>query len=302
VATRYSIASEQLPPLTLPSRSWKRWLSAGISLALLIAIIVKLQGLGLAGIRHIAPRSPIFWACLASYYLALPVSEWIIFRRLWNLPLSGFGALLRKLVSNEVLLGYSGELSFYAWARRHGALTAAPFGAIKDVSITSALAGNIATLVMMILAWPFLADFPAIVGQDNFLLSIGLILTLSLVPVLLGRKIFSLPRRDILCVLGIHLARLATTTTLLGLMWHSALPGVAMTWWIVLAALHLLVTRLPFVSNKDLVFANIALLVVGDHSDVGTLLALIATTILLAHLSIGGLLAVADLLDDADAP
>jgi hypothetical protein len=47
-----------------------------------------------------------------------PVSEWVIYRHLWRIPFSGLGALLRKLVSNELLLGYLGEVQFYAWRAR----------------------------------------------------------------------------------------------------------------------------------------------------------------------------------------
>lgn len=47
--------------------------------------------------------------------------------------MAGIGALLRKLVSNELLLGYLGEAQFYAWARSRTNMTTAPFGAIKDI-------------------------------------------------------------------------------------------------------------------------------------------------------------------------
>ena len=59
--------------------------------------------------------------------------------------LSGLIALHKKRISNEVLLGYSGEAYFYAWARQRSQMVAAPFGAVKDVSILSAIAGNAIT-------------------------------------------------------------------------------------------------------------------------------------------------------------
>jgi hypothetical protein len=64
-------------------------------------------------------------------------------------------ALHKKRISNEVLLGYSGEAYFYAWARQRTQMVAAPFGAVKDVTILSAIAGNAITLIMMIAALPF---------------------------------------------------------------------------------------------------------------------------------------------------
>ena len=287
--------------MPLPDRSWQRWLSTAISGALLIAILTQLDRFGLARLHAAMPASLIFWVAFAAYYLALPASEWVIFRRLWRLPIAGFGALLRKLVSNEVLMGYSGELAFYSWARRRSDLTAAPFGAIKDVSITSALAGNLVTLVMLMAAWPLMGSLH--VGQHprEIGLSIGVILAVSLLSAIFNRRLFSLPRDELRFVFTVHLLRLMATTLLSGLLWHSALPGVPLSLWVLLAALQLLVTRLPFVPNKDLVFAGIALFLVGHDSQVGELITLIATLILLTHLLIGGLLAIADLLDTVKA-
>ncbi len=60
----------------------------------------------------------------------------------------------KKRISNDVVMGYSGEAYFYAWARQRAQLVAAPFGAVKDVSILSAIAGNAVTLAMIAIALP----------------------------------------------------------------------------------------------------------------------------------------------------
>jgi len=295
-----SIASQQLPPLKVSGRNWQRWLSMAISAALLVAIATHLERLGSARLWAAIPVAPGFWVAFAAYYLALPASEWVIFRRLWNLPAIGFTALLRKLVSNEVLMGYSGELAFYGWARRKSGLTSAPFGAIKDVSILSAFAGNIVTLGMMAVAWPLLGRFHFGPVAHEVGLSLALVIGLSLLIGFFNRRIFSLPPADLRFIFGVHVLRLAATTTLVGLMWHFALPNVGLSLWVMLAAMHLLVTRLPFVPNKDLVFAGVALFVIGHNSQVAELIALIATMILTAHVAIGTVLAVSDLLDNGD--
>lgn len=299
MSSTYNAASAGLPPLQLPTRNWQKWLSATISVMLLAAVIVQLARLDMHRLMSAIPSSPGFWLALVGYYLALPFSEWIIFRRLWRLPAEGFLALLRKLVSNEVLVGYSGELGFYAWARRHIGLTSAPFGAIKDVSITSALAGNIATVAMMAIAWPFVNQLHAGIGDRDIALSIGVILSISIAVALFKRKIFSLPGNELWFVIGVHMTRLAATTCLSAIMWHYALPDVSVTLWLALAALQLLVTRLPLIPNKDLVFANATMLLVGTQSDIGHLIAIIAGLILAAHLLIGAVLAAAGLAAEA---
>lgn len=291
--------SSRLPPLPLPDRRWQKWLSAAISLALLATIASQLDKIGMVRLRNDLPAAPAFWCALGAYYLALPASEWLIYRRLWKLPAAGFAALLRKLVSNEVLLGYSGELAFYGWARARSGLSSAPFGAIKDVSVTSALAGNVATLAMVVAAWPYLGALHLPISRNELVGSIAAVLAITAAIGLLRGRIFSLPGRDLRFITAMHLARLATTTLLSILLWHVGVPGIALSSLVVLGALQLLVTRLPLVPNKDLVFAATTILLVGGDSRIGALVALIAALILATHLVVGAALAGADLLETA---
>jgi hypothetical protein len=291
----------RLPSLDIRAANGQRWLTAGISLALLVAIVARLGEFGFREALSVLPAKPAFWLAFAAYYFALPGSEWLIFRKLWHLPASGFTALLRKLVSNEVLLGYSGEAYFYAWARRHAKLVAAPFGAIKDVSILSALAGNMATLAMLALAWPLLTNVaPQLHGQTIFV-STAVILGTSITILLFRGRLFSLDRSSLRYVFGIHVARLAATTLLSGIMWHIALPGVSFHWLILLATLQLLVTRLPLVPSKDLVFANLAVFLIGHDNAIAVVVAMIAAAILATHLVVGATVALPDILDRRSA-
>ena len=72
-------------------------------------------------------------------------------------------------------------------------------------------------------------------------------------------RIFSLPAPQLRMIFSVHAMRLMTTTILSGVMWPTALPEVPLVWLVLLATLQLLVTRLPFVPNKDLVFASLAI-------------------------------------------
>ncbi len=293
------LALTPLPSLQASSFNWQGWLSGGLSLAFLVTIFWKIKDFGFASALHTLPVTPGFWLAFAGYYIALPSSEWLIFRRLWGLPVAGFAALLRKLVSNEVLFGYSGEVYFYTWARRHARLVTAPFGAIKDVSILSALAGNIVTLLMLIGAWPFIGEIsPQFHGRVVFL-SAGAMIGLSMIILLFKSRIFSLPAAKLRAIFGVHIARLIMTTALSGVMWHAALPEIPLVWLMLLATLQLLVTRLPFVSNKEMVFASLAIFLIGNDGAVATLIAMIATAILATHLLVGVALLLRDTIEAA---
>jgi hypothetical protein len=290
---KIGMAMPELRSLSLDSNNWQRTISGAISLALLATIIWKMRDFGFANALATLPANPFFWIAFAAYYLALPFSEWLIFKRLWSLPSGGFVALLRKLVSNEVLFGYSGEVQFYAWARGHAEILASPYGAIKDVSVLSAVAGNLITLTMLGLAWPMVGTIvPQFHGQAVFA-SASAIILMSMVIFIFRNRIFSLASSQLRAIFAVHIARLLVTTLLSGVMWHVALPQVPLIWLVLLATVQLLVTRLPFVPNKDMVFASLAIFLVGHDAEVGALITMIAAAILAVHLMLGGLLNIA---------
>jgi len=288
-------------PLVERGRNWTRWTGPLISFLILVAVAYQLRRLDWRGLAAMVPTTPGFWLALAAYYFVGPASEWVIFRRLWSLPAEGFAALLRKFVSNEILLGYLGEVYFYAWARRHAHVTAAPFGAIKDVTILSALTGNLFTLLMVLAAAPFLGVLPLGVDGRAFIASALFIVGSSLAAMLLRKRLFTLPRGELWFVTAAHVARIMIAAFLAALLWHMLLPGVPLSWWIILAAARQLISRLPFLPNKDVVFAGFAVLLVGYDHEIVEAMTLMATLILGIHILVGGTLGLSALLDEGRA-
>lgn len=295
-ADRYGI------PTTVEPRSWWsstgafRWFGIATSFALIVVILSSIGDLRWDTLANAISTSPLFWLLFAAYYLAGPLSEWVIYRRLWAIPIGGIPALLRKTVSNELLLGYLGEAQFYAWARSNGAITAAPFGAIKDVTVLSALTGNIATLIILAFAWPFVQANLLAPSADTIFLSLGVVLITSFLALLIRRRLFTLPARDLWFITGIHSVRIVAVIALAGLMWHVALPGIAVALWLVLAALRMLVSRLPLIPNKDIAFAGLAAFLVGQDQAITALLSIMAALILITHIIVGALMAAANLI------
>lgn len=282
-------------PLIRDTRSWTRVFGPMVSFLILLAVAYQFRALDIAKLVRLIPFDPAFWAVFAIYYLAQPLSEWVIFRRLWRLPIEGLGALLRKLVSNELLLGYLGEVYFYAWARRNARVPMAPFGAIKDVTILSALTGNVVTLIMVVVAMPLFRLLHVGMDSTAFVASMIFLLLSSLAALLLRRRLFTLPREALWFVTVAHTARIVITTVLAAMMWHLLLPSVGLSWWVLLGTLRQLVSRLPFVPNKDVVFAGVAAFLVGSETGIVSAMALMATLILCAHLLVGAMLGITDL-------
>lgn len=285
-------------PLIRSGRNWTRWAGPIVSLLILVVSLDQFRGLDFARLQTLVPTGIGFWLAFLLYYTAAPVSEWVIFRRLWNIPVEGFGALLRKLVSNEILLGYLGEVYFYAWARRNARITTAPFGALKDVTILSALAGNIVTLLMVALAIPAFRGLDLVAGRWDIIASVLFVLGTSLAAMIFGKRLFTLPRPELRRVMAIHLLRILATTLLAALMWHMILPAVALSWWLLLGTLRQLVSRLPFLPNKDVVFAGITAFLIGPGNDIASAMALMASLLLAAHLIVGVTLGASELLKE----
>lgn len=289
-------SSPELSRLIFRQQGWRTWLAPIVSIAVICAVIVQLHRLDLREVLRLVPVTPVFWIVYVAWYLTGPAADWIIFRRLWHLPLGGLVALIRKLISNELLLGYAGEVYFYGWARERAGLSGAPFGAIKDVAILSALVGNLVTLAMSIAVWPLIGALHLGIEGRSLLWSVGVILASSSIPMLFRRHLFTLPTPDLVFIGMAQLARIATMTLFAAMLWHIALPSVALSWWVLLTAVRLLISRLPFVPGKDLVFAGVAIFLVGREVEISDTLAMIGGLTLTVHLLLGATLATRDLI------
>lgn len=288
-------------PLEARGNALLRWVGPAISLAILVVVIWSLRTLNWADVVAVVPTSPAFWALFVIVYFLPVACDFLIFRYLWKIPAEGFIALTRKQVGNELLLGYVGEVYFYGWSRRKIDMKSSPFGAVKDVAILSALAGNIVTLAMIAIAYPLVTNAElAVISQklrvSEMMLagSIALVVLVPMLALLFGRRLFSLTGRQLGVVSAIHMTRIIVNGFLAALCWSLALPEVDLSWWVILATVRLLISRLPLITQKDIVFAGVAVFLVGRDLEIAALIAFWAAIQLVANLGLGAILSVAD--------
>lgn len=270
----------------------KRALSLGLSAAILAYLANAVAAIGWREVVDVLPANPLFYVLVAMSYMATPVTEYIIFRRWWPLTPRALAVFSKKRVLNEAIFGYSGDAYLFVWAKKAlGAreVGAGPLAAVKDVAITSALAGNVATLLMLGLALS-MGGGPAV--EQAFtgpaMRSVGFgfafVISVSLAILLFSRKVMSLSARENSVIFLLHCARLLIGSALLLLAWIIALPEVAVGTWIVLGALRMVVTRLPFVPNKELLFAAIGVTLTGAAApQVAALMAAAGALHLVSH-------------------
>lgn len=269
-----------------------------LSAAVLFSAAFAYRDLRWETIELLVPRNWLFWVVFVVSYMSGPALDWVIFRRLWHIPLlSGLIALVRKLVSNEIVLGYLGEAQFYAWARARANIAAAPFGAIKDVAIISALTGNAATVIMLIFAWPIVASGALGMPMRDVFLSLGVVLVTSCAILLFRKKLFSLDNRELWFITAVHVVRTILFIVFSAVLWHFVLPDVTVGLWMVLATLRMLVSRLPLLPNKDIVFAGIAVFLLGHDLEIAALMTMMAAITLAAHIVAGVITGLAGLFE-----
>lgn len=272
-----------LEPLRRIEKRWPLILGGLLSIATLAMVVYELLHSGLRGLSQIVPATPWFYVAFFFFYMIPPTFDYFIFRRLWHIPLSGMVALHKKRIANEVLIGYSGEAYFYAWARQRTQMVAAPFGAVKDVTILSAMAGHAVTLTGLAIALGFGIDLLTPQYQRTLLVSVGVIIAMTLPFLIFSRRVFSLPRAQLWWIFGMHCLRIVLGSVSLAFAWYFALPDVPVMMWLFLVAGRLLVSRLPLVPNKELLFASFAIMLIGQGETVTQLLAFTAALTLLVH-------------------
>src|SRR5690349_16450619 len=76
-------------PLFRTGRNWTRWAGPAVALLILGAVAYQLRFLNVRQLAAMLPLGMLFWVAFVFCYLSSPIAEWIMFRRLWGLPIQG---------------------------------------------------------------------------------------------------------------------------------------------------------------------------------------------------------------------
>ncbi len=229
--------------------------------ALLVGyLLYQFSKIGWADILTSLPTSPLFYVIFLLLYFALPVTESLVYSLTWpstlrqNLP-----AFLKKRVYNKDFLGYSGEVYLYTWARRNVQMSArAILSAIKDNTIVSSAASTVFA-VSLLVAFLALGDvgllgWDAATGARVAWGAVAVTVVLVVAAVLLRRRLFGIGARLLGVTFVIYFLRLVAMNVLQVGQWSLAVPGVGWRAWFVFLAVQVIVSRIPFLPARDLVF------------------------------------------------
>jgi uncharacterized membrane protein len=200
-------------------------------------------------------------------FFCLPLFQVVIYRVAWKgrvarRPL--FLALLNKRALDKDVLGYSGEVYLYAWARKHvGQSGKEILLTLKDNVILSSTASTLVAAVLLMIFFAMgRVHLPAKWVAPGLLYAIVLILVVVPMVVLVYRfkkTILFLPLKPVLMIFGLHISRLLVVQGLQVIQWMVVMPQVPLTNWLTLLAAQIIISRLPLVPSRDLIFLGTGL-------------------------------------------
>lgn len=284
--------------------------SALLSAVILLLLVRAIAEVGWHQVIDVVPANPLFWLAFVGSYLLHPFVEWLIYRRWWKFDWKAMGIFLRMRVMNDALFAYSGHTYLLVWAARRMGLSfdpdappkpilgrgdgpgldpgKSPFAAVKDMAITSGLAGNFATLVLLLIVLWMGGGSVMREALDPWTLRVLLWSFVALIVMNAGilamrTKVMSLPPAENFFAFRWHLFRVLAVQALLVWSWAIALPGITFNTWFLLGALRMVIMRLP-VPNKEILFAAIAVSLTEDASlEIAALMAAQGALQLLLH-------------------
>lgn len=252
-----------------PGRRISKWTGTLITLGIAAWLIYRLTIIGWDEVWRALPKTPWFYIILAVIFLILPIAQMFIYARIWRIPRAPlFGAMLNKRVFDKEVLGYSGDVYLYLWIRKRFPLSNRRILAgLKDNIILSSLASTAVAVFLLLLffaggriAWPRQWGSP---GGIHMVLAGVFLMALGILAYRFRRKILTLDRRTTAVVMGIHLLRLLLVQLLQVVQWHVVMPEVPVIHWATLLALQIVITRIPLIPSRDLVFLGAGIEVAG---------------------------------------
>ena len=254
--------------MKFPERG-KEYLKKGLRLILQFSIIgyliYQLFTIGLSQVISSLPTNPLFYLLYFVIYFSLPIAEVLIYRIKWPITFrNSFSIFIQKKVLNTDVIGYSGELYLFQWAKSSlGRSTKEVLHFIKDNNILSSVASTLITLLLLMFfitqGYININSYINDISVTNWLF-IALILIAAVILIIRFRKsIISMNRADSFKIFSLHAFRIVFINVLQILQWKVGRPDIAFSVWFSFSAVQIVASRIPFLPSTDALFVNVAL-------------------------------------------
>ena len=237
-----------------------KWLQRIFLIGMIAWLLSQLTKIGWLKVWHSLPTNPIFYILFLLIYMSLPITDMIIYRMKWVFNVKKYiHIFILKKVYNVDVMGYSGEFFFYFWARKNLNLKDGEImKTIKDNNIISSIAS---TLIAFILLSTFLFTKQIRISdwfkhQNTVLIYGGIIFLLIMVilAIRFRRVVISMPMKLAGIIFLIQCLRLLLGQTMQVTQWYLIMPKVPFYVWFTFVSIQIVMTRVPFLPNRDLIF------------------------------------------------
>ncbi|MGD8747881.1 MAG: hypothetical protein PVI44_05395 [Balneolaceae bacterium] len=241
-------------------------ISYTIQAGIIVYLGYQLTQIGWGNFLAALPVNPLFYLLFLVIYGALPVTEIYSYKQSWNIGFwESIPIYIKKRVFNKNFIGYSGEVFVYSWARKKNFGTDKDiFKVIRDNNIVSSLAST--TIVFGLLLAFIISGRIAFINEitnnyDTFtIISVSIIVIILAIFAYYNRQyFFSMPARIAMTVFTFHSFRMLLINAVQILIWHIIMPEVSFSIWFTFLSIQLIISRIPFLPNRDLFYIGASL-------------------------------------------
>jgi len=249
-------------------------------------LLYQIWNIGWREVLTNLPTTPWFYILFLVLHFALPFTEVLIYRLSWKALgfWQGFKAFTQKKILNTEVVAYSGEGYIYLWGKNNlkGLSNRYIFNVIKDNNILSAFSSTTMALLLLPL-FLYFSDVPLLevvkISEEALYIAVGITVAIILLAVIFRKRLISMDLKTTLGVLGLYKVRIIFMNVIECLQWSLVMPEVPIGMWLVLLGVKIVITRIPFLPNQELVFIS-ACIYVAIHMgmDEGAISGMMLTT------------------------
>lgn len=242
-----------------------KWLQKILLIGIITWLGFELTNIGWSNVWKSLPLQPLFYFTFLIIYFQLPLFELWVYRCSWSfVTMKDIPIFIIKRVYNKDVLGYSGEIYFFMWAKKKMIYNGKYiFQTIKDNNIISSIASTVFSIMLLSIFF-FTGQLPVEVWFTSkqlvyWISGMVVVLVLILVFYRFRNYIFHMKWSTALIIFGIQMIRLFMVQALNLLMFYIVIPDTPLYVWFSYLSIEIILSRVPFLPNKDFIFVSLSI-------------------------------------------
>lgn len=242
-----------------------KWIQRLFSLAIVSILVYQIVDIGIQEVLTNIPTNPVFHFIVFLTVVQLPLFEVWIYHIIWKSPWrQTLPVMLVKNVYNRDVMGYSGEVYLFVWAQKFLNKTKTDIlKDIKDINVVSSFASTffaIALLSFFFFTGLLIIDEWINATNSVYFIVGSIVAAILIVLIYFFRKvILTIPYSQAFGIFSIHFFRLVFYVIMMLIMFLLVIPEISLKLAFTFIAAEIIITRIPFIPNRDLVFTSLSL-------------------------------------------